>query len=181
MKARSIHLRELDFCDAEAMLAWLHEPAVRRYLEGGKESISLAEVEQFILSSRITEGDLHWAVADEKDVFLGMVSLKNIDFTRGQAEFSIGLCASAQGQGYASKAADGLLHHVFCALGLDRIYMYTRPENGATCAFNLRYGFIPLSVLPEGVARHAKGDFCWYGMTRAEFFLKRWRGKEKNQ
>ena len=165
--------RELTFADAPDLLAWAQDPAGGRFFQGDRDSLTPADMERFVLSSLLTQEDLHRAVVDPADRLVGLVSLKQIGDPPGLAEFSIGLLPAAQGRGWAREAAEEILALAFGPLRLAGIYMYTAGDNLATQAFNRRCGFLPLPGPPPGVRRQTAATDRWYGLTRREYLDRR--------
>lgn len=163
-----MRIRDLDFQDAAALLAWAKDPEGGRFFRGDSSSLCLKDMEGFILGTMLCAGDLHQAIVDESNQLVGLVSLKNIDEENRRAEFSIGLLPAAQGKGLAGAAVAELLPIAFDELGLESIYMYTDAGNLPTRAFNERCGFRLLESPPEGILPEAEGELCWYGFSREE-------------
>ena len=161
--------RELEFEDAPALLAWVQDPEGSRYFMGDAAGLTLEDLEAFILSARITQGEIHLAVTDGEDRLIGLVSLKQVDLVKKQGEFSIGLRPAAQGRGLARAAARDLLGMAFETLGLECVYMYTDPANQATRTFNERCGFQPLPGPPDGIRPDPTAPRVWYGLTRSAY------------
>lgn len=106
-----MYLRKLKKQDAPLMLEWMHDNAVVKNLQTDFASKAIKDCEQFIENSLSDRHNLHLAIADEKDVYQGTVSLKNI--SDNTAEFAITILSSAMGRGISKKAMDTIVEMGF--------------------------------------------------------------------
>lgn len=113
--------------DAEAMLGWMYDDKVIEFLDKDFASFTLTDCQTFIEVAQNTEENLHLAIVDANDEYLGTVSLKNIHV--GSAEFAIVLRREAMGKGYATFAVREILHIGFQKLGLQVVYWNVRRNN----------------------------------------------------
>lgn len=117
-------LRELQEKDAEYMLEWMHDENVNAFLERDFKHMTLEQCKGFIFDSYFeTDKNRHYAVADEQDLYMGTISLKNIDSDAGRAEYAISLRTMAMGKGYAQAATGELFRLAKEELGLHLIYL----------------------------------------------------------
>ena len=159
-------LRDLTPADAPALLALLQSGAAEGLFSGDAAGLTLGHVQNFILAATLTAGDDFRAVSDEEGAFLGLIGLK--DMSPQRAEFCIALTPDARGKGLARAAAQHLLYEAFSREdGPERVFMYTRPDNDATCGFNRAMGFWPQA--PEADAAEETAALNWYGVSREEF------------
>lgn len=165
-----MHLRELKTQDAPAMLAWMHDNSVVAQMGTNFAAKTMADCLAFIESSRDTSKNLHFAVADDADNYMGTVSLKHINQERKCAEFAITVCAEAMGKGYSLFAMQSILEYGFRELGLSQIYWYVSRKNTRAIRFYDKNGF-PRIDTP---AAHFCGD-----MTREEIDSMLWYLVEK--
>ena len=82
-----MRLRKLELKDAPLMLEWMHDETVVKDMQADFSSKTLEDCNHFILSSKDTRKNLHLAIVDENDEYMGTVSLKNIE--EDKAEFAI--------------------------------------------------------------------------------------------
>lgn len=73
-----MYLRALQEKDAPLMLEWMHDPSVVGHLGTNFMEKTLADCQSFIAWAQTAENDLHLAVADDDDTYMGTVSLKHI-------------------------------------------------------------------------------------------------------
>lgn len=170
-----ISLRELKESDAPLMLEWMHDPDIQK---GFKKDMIDANIDDALVFCRdskipkqIKSGDnLHYAIVNEDDEYLGTISLKNIDLENGNAEYAITLRKSAQGRGTARKATRLVLEKAFEEYELHRVYLNVLSNNKSAIKLYERCGFSY-----EGVFRgHLKiggkyMDWKWYGILDTEF------------
>lgn len=168
-----IHLRRLKREDAEGMLEWMHDPDIQKNFQTDMASKTLADVENFISSALcypVEGGSIHLAIADEDDVYLGTISLKDISMYDRRAEYAISLRKSAQGRGIAAEATRQLLTLSFRDWKLERIYLNVLSENTKAIQLYEKCGFFY-----EGAFRkhlYLKGEFKtlkWYSVLREEY------------
>ena len=94
-----MRLRKLELKDAPLMLEWMHDETVVKDMQADCSSKTLEDCNHFILSSKDTRKNLHLAIVDENDEYMGTVSLKNIE--EDKAEFAITVRKNAMGKGYS--------------------------------------------------------------------------------
>lgn len=176
-----IHLRKLDLKDAAGMLEWMHDHNIQQGFQADMGSKTLGDVRGFIESSRCSVadgGDIHLAIADEGDEYLGTISLKHISFRDRRGEYAISLRRCAQGRGIATDATHQLLTISFRDWMLERVYLNVLSENTKAIRLYERCGFVY-----EGTSRkhiYLKGGFKtlkWYGILKEEYrFLPQYEG-----
>lgn len=138
---KGVHLRPLERRDAERMLEWMRDEDVTRYLTIGGSGVTLEKALGFIDSARDETVNLHRAIVDENDIYLGTVSLKRIDRHLLEAEYAISLHAEAIGRGVAKIATGGILACAFESLGLRRVYLNVMEDNQRAVKFYEKFGF----------------------------------------
>jgi diamine N-acetyltransferase len=139
-----INLRRLKQSDAPLMLEWMHDEDVVHFMKADFQHKTLSDCEEFIKSAQDDSTNIHLAVADDNDTYMGTVSLKNIDDT--SAEFAITMRKTAMGKGYAAEAMKQIIKKGFNELGLERIYWYVNPENKRAVRFYDKNGYQRISL-----------------------------------
>lgn len=134
-------LRHLEIKDAPYMLEWMKDEHITANFQTDFSSMTLDKVVSFIESSTINNHDLHFAVANDEDEYLGTISLKHIDLVHKKAEYAVCLRAKAQGTNAASFATLSLFEYAFEILGLHRIYLNVYTDNLRANAFYKKIGF----------------------------------------
>lgn len=143
-----MHLRALRPEDAAPMLSWMHDPFVVAQMGTNFGAKTMADCLAFIESSRDTARNLHFAIADEADAYMGTVSLKHINREKGCAEFAITVCREAMGKGYSRFGMSEILRYGFHTLGLRRIYWYVSRKNARAIRFYEKNGYGKITDLP---------------------------------
>ena len=132
-------LRRLDPRDASYMLEWMHDASVVRDLRRDFLSLSIADCQAFIEAAKNSAEDLHLAVADDTDEYMGTVSLKYI--TETMAECAIVMRTCAMGKGYAQFGIKELFQIGFQEYHLQTIYWCVSSKNRHALRFWDKCGF----------------------------------------
>lgn len=134
-----MRLRQLEKKDARLMLEWMHDKSVVRYLQTDFMNKTLDDCKAFIHASNNSSEDMHLAIVDNQDIYMGTVSLKHI--TQETAEFAITMRTCAMGKGYASFAMAEVIRIGLEELGLREIYWYVSSENKRAIRFYDKNGY----------------------------------------
>lgn len=157
-----MHLRRLLLSDAPFMLEWMHDKSVTQYLRTNFDTKTLADAESFIRNSWTDQENLHMAIADETDTYMGTVSLKHIK--EQTAEFAITVRSSAMGQGYAWFGMKKIMQHAFNELGVEQVYWCVSHKNVRAIRFYDKHGFQETIEVPQELLdEYQKAcDYKWY-------------------
>ena len=121
-------LRKFLLKDAPYMLEWMHDKNVLSGLQAEKFiNKNIQDCEEFIKTHTSDINNLHMAIVDENDVYMGTVSLKHI--TENDAEFAIAIRTCAMGKGYAGMAMKEIIRIGHEELGIKYIYWGVRKDN----------------------------------------------------
>lgn len=164
-------VRSLRERDVPKMLEWMHDPAVAGQFQADFASMDEADVAAFVRSSWEDARSVHLAI-DEGKGYLGTVSLKNVDAKNASAEYAIATRAAVHGTGAAMRATNEILSIAFGALGLNRVFLNVRADNGRARAFYRKVGFAEEGVAREALRLRARGgvvDLVWLSMLASEF------------
>lgn len=145
-----MRLRRLESKDAPLMLEWMHDSSVVEYMNADFASMKAEDCEAFIQSAKDTNRDLHMAIVDEKDTYMGTVSLKNIDGKT--AEFAITVRKEAMGKGFSKYGMSEIIRVGFEELGLEKVYWCVNHENKRAIRFYDKNGYdrVPAASLKIG-------------------------------
>jgi diamine N-acetyltransferase len=135
----NVTLRRLQMKDAPLMLEWMHDPSVVENLQTDFASKTIQDCENFIIAAQDCSKDLHLSIVDDKDEYMGTVSLKHIQ--NGSAEFAIMVRKSAMGKGYSKYAMTEIIRIGFEELNLQSIYWCVSPENKRALRFYDKNGY----------------------------------------
>lgn len=138
-------LRKLEEKDARFMLEWMHDHVVVKYLQANYQEKTIEDCIAFVHNAQMFGKNIHLAIVDDSDEYMGTVSLKNIE--NQSAEFAIVVRKCASGKGYAKYALQEIMRIGFEIMKLKCIYWYAERENIKAINFYERNGY--MSVLPE--------------------------------
>ncbi len=146
------------------MLEWMHDKNVVENLRTDFMSKTIEDCERFIVSSQEDKVNLHLAIVDENDCYMGTVSLKNI--REQSAEFGITVRAAAMGKGYSKAAMEQMLRKGFEELGLEEIYWCVSPENKRAVRFYDKNGYERTEAeqlkITGGYSQEQIAFYLWY-------------------
>lgn len=164
-------LRALTLQDTPLMLEWMHDASVVENLNANFAAKTLEDCHNFIRSCEDTTENLHLAIADENDEYMGTVSLKHIRQAEKDAEFAITIRACAMGKGISSYGMDSILRMGLQQLGLDRIYWCVSPDNRRAVRFydKNNYPRVDVATLqPIGYTKQQLDYYIWYAVTASD-------------
>ena len=86
MENNGVRLRRLLEKDAARMLEWMQDAEAVRYLNIGGMDTGMHQVLRFIQNAQDDVSNIHRAIVDANDMYLGTVSLKHVDYEKREAE-----------------------------------------------------------------------------------------------
>ena len=161
-------IRELQSKDAPLMLEWMHDADVVADLRTDFSRKSIEDCLSFIDNARTDQENLHLAIADENDEYMGTVSLKNI--RDNTAEFGITVRKKAMGKGYARYGMSEILSKGFNEYGLDCIYWCVDPVNARAVRFYDKNGFSRCAA-PQYAGNYSEEEkkrYYWYSVDKRD-------------
>lgn len=165
-----MRLRKLKYEDIPYMLEWMHDSDITYFLKANF-SKSTEESQKGFIDNSFNENNVNFAIVeDDKDEYLGSISLKNINKEDQNAEYAICLRKNSIGKDIATKATTAILKYAFNELKLNRVYLNVVSENIRACKFYEKYGFIYEGEFKEAI--NIKGKICnlkWYRILKKEF------------
>lgn len=127
-------IRKLELKDAPFMLEWMHDEDLTKDLKKDFASTNLDDARGFINYAREnTSDDVHMAIVNDDDEYMGTVSLKHIH--NGMAEFGIAVRRCATGKGYSIFGMRKILEYGVNELGLTSIIWCVDPINARAVRF----------------------------------------------
>ncbi len=159
-------LRPLSLSDAPLMLEWMHDESVVKYMKTNFSEKSLLDCENFIVHAQDKSQNIHLAIIDESNEYMGTVSLKKI--MNRTAEFGITIRSCAMGKGCAQHAMEEMLHIGFDLMRLEKIYWCVAPENERAVRFYDKHGYERSEIPKEayGYSIQEKKEYLWYTVFR---------------
>ena len=139
--AGEIRLRPLEAKDAKGMLEWLKDESVTEYLTINGSNMSLDDALNFVKKAKDESENLHRAIVNSDDDYLGTISLKNIDMAKKEAEYAITLHPSAMGTGVATTASKLITELASNELSLNRVYLNVLRVNKRAVRFYEKLGY----------------------------------------
>ena len=162
-------LRELKEKDIDGMLSWMHSEESKEIFEKDFNKYTREDVLNFI-KTKNTKNNINFACVNEKDEYLGTVSLKNINYDKLDAEFAISFTKEAQGTGAASFATNEILKIAFNELKLEKVYLCVLESNKRAIAFYKKNNFKEEGVSKNHLKRGNKYiDLLWFSILKKEF------------
>lgn len=137
--------------DAPLMLEWMHDPDVVQNMQADFAHKTLSDCENFIRVSYTDDKNLHLAVVDDNNTYMGTVSLKNIE--NDAAEFAITVRKNAMGKGFSKYAMSEIIRIGLEELNLKSIYWCVSPENKRAVKFYDKNGYMRIFILLQLLQR----------------------------
>lgn len=159
-----MYLRRLKESDAIHMIEWMHDEEVVKDLDADFLEKNIDDALCFIKNSWSDKNNIHIAICDNNDEYLGTVSLKNIN--NNSAEFAIVIRTCAMGLGYSRYAMQQIIN-IASDNGINKIYWYVNPNNTRALRFYDKNGYnrVDYSMLIDVVGESCSEgelDYIWY-------------------
>lgn len=166
-------IRKLEMKDLPYMYEWMHDENVTANLQADFASFTEYKVAEFIkqaMEQNENSDNIHYAIVDECDEYMGTISLKNISKKDKNAEYAIVTRSKAHGKGYAKEATRDIINLGFKEYGLEKIYLYVSTKNIAADKFYKKCGFKEEGVFRKHLLIHGTlEDIRWYSILKEEF------------
>lgn len=137
-----MRLRNLEIKDAEKMLSWMKDLKVNCFFRFDSSNIHIEDCINFIEKSKNNNSNLHLAIVNDDDEYMGTISLKNIDSVEKSAEYAIVICRENQGKGIAKYATIRILDIAFNRYKLNTVYLNVLENNIHAKTFYEKFGFL---------------------------------------
>lgn len=168
-------IRKIEMRDFPFMQEWMKDEEVTKNLQANFASFTKEQIEGFINKANtqnFESEDLHYAIVDENDEYMGTISLKSINHTAKNAEYAIATRKIAHGKGYARYATEDILKVAFETLKLEKVYLYVDVDNIAANKFYCKCGFKEEGVFRKHLIIGEKlKDIRWYAVLKDEYQL----------
>ena len=119
------------------MLEWMQDEDVVMHLQSNFREKTIENCVTFI--EQRDESNIHKAIVNEDDEYMGTVRLKNIN--EKDAEFAIAVRKKAMGKGYAAEGMKMIIRYGFEVLHLQRVYWCVSEENVRAVRFYDKNGY----------------------------------------
>ena len=170
-----ISLRPLKEKDAPLMLEWMHDVEIQKSFQKNMMNMKLQNAIDFCKTSEIPKVlqsgyNLHFAIVDEEDEYLGTISLKAIDMENRTAEYAISTRRKVHGKGIAKHSTILLLEKAFDEYELHKVYLNVLTDNEAAIHLYEKCGFKLEGEARECLFKDGKyTNLKWYGILKSEF------------
>ena len=162
-------IRNLKQDDASLMLEWMHDDFVVHDLKTDFSKKTIEDCRNFISASENNRDNIHLAVTDDEDIYMGTVSLKNIK--DGTAEFAITIRRCAMGKGFSAFGMKEIIRLAFEKYGLEQVYWCVDPINKRAVRFYDKNGY-KRSSAPKYVSGYSADEinyYLWYSTDKKSF------------
>jgi RimJ/RimL family protein N-acetyltransferase len=193
LETERLVLRQLTEADEDNLYNLNSDPAVMRFLNGGKpisrDVIRSEILPRFLHSYEGHKGYGVWAAIEKSTGdFLGWFSLRAQDGgSADEVELGYRLRASAWGKGYGTEGARSLIRKGFTELGVQRVFATTYQDNLASRRVMEKAGLTlvrtfritPADLVATGIYDNANSQDLWDG-DDVEYTLSRadWEQQE---
>lgn len=158
-----MRLRKLEEKDAPLMLEWMHDDSVVHFMQTDFASKTIDDCRNFIGAAQDITKNVHMAIVDDNDEYMGTVSLKDIH--NGSAEFAITVRKCAMGRGYSSYGMKEIIKKGK-SMGLNTIYWCVSKENYRAIKFYDKNGYNRVPFMPKmnrgGYSPEQISQMYWY-------------------
>lgn len=165
-----MYLRKLKEKDASLMLEWMHDEDVTENLSLGFATKTLDDAKNFILNSYNDKNNLHLAIANDEDEYMGTVSLKHIDNKKLTAEFAITVRKCAMRKGYSWYGMKTIIERAFQELNLESVYWCVSKSNLRAVRFYEKHNFHEVLDISEEIIKRYEGieNLKWYSVLKGD-------------
>ena len=165
-----MRLRELELKDAPFMLEWMHDENVVEKLRGKFKEKTIDDCKAFIAASHDKSHDIHLAIVDDADEYMGTVSLKSIDSEKKNAEFAITVRKSAMGRGYSWFGMEEIIKKAFNEYDLENVYWCVSRKNERAVRFYDKHNFHEAVDISSDILERYNGikDLKWYSVLKGD-------------
>lgn len=166
-------LRDLIIEDANGMFNWFKDKAVTEFLHGEYTNYTIQDAENFILKESRVMDEIHKAIVNDENEYIGTVSLRHIDRVGETAELAIVVQSEFFSKGYAWFAVSEMLKYAFQVLEIRGVYWRVFSKNKRAIRFFEKHGFnMPDEDIPDDIKkRHSnEKDLVWYVCLNGDDF-----------
>lgn len=158
-----MRIRKLKNNDADNMLEWMHDEQVVEHLKKDFSKCSLSDCERFIDLSLDSLTDIHYAIVNDNDEYMGTVSLKNI--SDQSAELGIVIRKCAMGKGYSQFGLKQIFK-IARDKKIKNIYWCVDPDNHRAIRFYEKLGFKRINNIGpvEGYSEEELTYYVWFNI-----------------
>lgn len=172
----ALRLRRLQREDCEGMLEWMHDIETAEYFRADMLNKTEADILEFIEQSDLvlTDGkSIHYAIAGDKNEYLGTISLKKINLRDRNAEYAISLRKMMRGKGVGYIATKEILRLAFDEFDLEKVYLNVLTDNERAIRLYEKCGFAFEGEFRNHLflGKHYR-NLRWYAMLKEDYQKK---------
>lgn len=166
-------IRKYSIDDSYEMYELFKDKEVTQYLHGIYDHYSLLDANTFISNEIRNSQEIHRAIVNDEDEYVGTVSLRHIDLEEGTAEIEIVVKREYHSKGYAWYAICEILKYAFKELNIRGIYWRVNADNKRAIRFFEKHGFNKLDGdIPQKIKeRHrTENNLIWFAVLNGDDF-----------
>ena len=165
-------LRALEVKDIPYMLEWMKDRELVQFYRFDAEKSNSETAREFIERAKESKQDLHFAIVDEQDEYLGTASLKNIDYVNKNAEYAIALRKKAIGQKIALAVGKEIFRKAFEELQLERVYSNVLSSNERCIRHCEKLGYVYEGEFKNHLLLHEKFESLkWFAILKEQYYV----------
>lgn len=163
-------LRSLQLSDSEYMMEFVDDEEIAQSFKFTRFPFSIDGFKSFIEDSWGNKFNIHYAISNNQNDYLGTISLKNINYVDRTAEYAIVLRKKYWGNNYAYDATILILDYAFKVLNLNKVYLNVLSSNFRAQKFYDKFGFVPEGIFKKHVFVNNKlVDLKWYCIFKENY------------
>ena len=163
-------LRKLSVKDIPLIKEWMSDQSINRQFKTDFSVYTYDKIAKFIQDAQDFSSHRHYAIVDEKDEYLGTISLKEIDLMNRKAEYAIVLRRIAIGTSIASDATHQVLKIAFNELMLNKVYLNVLANNHRANRFYQKIGFKFEGTFRQDIQiENEFYDLNWYSILKESY------------
>lgn len=163
-------LRKLNVKDIPGMMEWMQDVDISRQFRADFSHFTEDKIKHFIDQAQDFTSHRHYAIVDEKDEYLGTISLKEIDSINMKAEYAIVLRRKVIGTSIASDATHQILNIAFNELMLNKVYLNVLAMNKRANRFYQKFGFVYEGTFRQDIKiENELYDLNWYSILKESY------------
>ena len=173
-EAESIYLRLLEREDLAARVSWFNDPEINRYLVSDYP-VSLAKTEAWFSKTVLDDAKVHFSIIDKKsNELIGMTGLLQINQKDRHTQMYITIGNKRfHGLKLPDQIIPLVLRYAFVELNLNKVYLWTIPENERGRRVYERNGFIKEAEMVSHLyCRGAFQTLIQHRILKNEFLIR---------
>jgi RimJ/RimL family protein N-acetyltransferase len=160
-----VNLRPLALENVRQNHIWLNDHEIRKYLENNEPIIVKRKIKL-----PTYENEDNFAIYLKNGIYIGTISLVNIDTKNSSATVGLFIWKDYWGKGYGTDAIKTLLKYTFCEMNLNRVSASTLDYNERALAIIKKSGFKIEGRQREFIFRNGRYvDIILFGLLKKDY------------